>query len=523
MKRARLFVINSLIMMLTTAILQSITMVFNIYVSERIGAEGMGLFSLIMSVNGLMMTVSTGGIHIATVRLVSEAQGTGKGGQISGILIRCTAFALICGTATGAVALLCSGLIGNSLLSDPRTVGSIRLLALTQPLNAFSAVMSGYFGAQRQIFKTAAVQLVDEIITVVAVTLGLKLMLPRGIEYSCMAIIFGNSLAHLISAILSAVLLAADARRYRGGGELSGITRRMLGIAMPVAVTSYAKSGLSTVKNLLIPYCLRLAGNSEQVALEQYGMLQGMAFPVVMIPQIVIASVSGLIVPEITRSRAAGKHNNVRYIISRAFHGVSIFAMCACGILVTYSRRIGSMIYSNGAVSEYIMWLALLIPVLYMDSVVDAALSGLDEQVNAMRISILDSVISIVLVLILLPRLGIMGYMITLYVCKIFNYSLSLFRLIRSSGLKLDVMGWIVLPLLSVLVALMAVKLLARLASVDTVFSTVVEIVSVVYIYSVLLRVTGCVGKSDIIWLKGLLVGTNSKFIAEKQRKMKKI
>ena len=42
----------------------------------------------------------------------------------------------------------------------------------------------------------------------------------------------------------------------------------MLGITLPVAFTAYAKSGLSTIKNLLIPYGLKKNGATGTGALE---------------------------------------------------------------------------------------------------------------------------------------------------------------------------------------------------------------------------------------------------------------
>ena len=40
-----------------------------------------------------------------------------------------------------------------------------------------------------------------------------------------------------------------------------------------------------------------------------------------------------------------------------------------------------------------------LVPMLYLDTVADAMLKGLDEQVSSLRYSIIDSAISVVLIL----------------------------------------------------------------------------------------------------------------------------
>ncbi len=507
MKRAKQFVVNTAVMTLTSLILQSIGMAFNIYISDKIGAQGVGLFTIIMSVNTLMVTLSTGGVYISTVRLVSQARGMGSEREIASAVGRCLLYAITCGCVTCAVGLLGAEYVGEVLLGDRRSITCIRILSLMQPLNSLSCVISGYFGAEKKVIRSAVIQLADEILTVAAVCVGLMRLASGGIEQSCIVIIGGNCVAHVISTFGSLVIFALDIKRNRcsGGFVSKDLTKRMLGIALPVAVTSYAKSGLSTVKNLLIPYCLRLGGNSAQLALEQYGMLQGMAFPVVMFPQIVTSAMAGLMVPEITRSRAKKHDNNVKYIISRAIHSVCVYAIFIAGVLLGYADEISGWIYSNDAVADHIKMLTALIPLLYLDAVVDASLSGLDEQVNAMKISIADSVISIMLVVTLLPRMGINGYVIALYACKTFNCGMSMLRLARSSGLRIRFCKWILSPVLSCVCAVTCVKALSHIIAADTgVTVTLLKIVTALYLYIVCLSVTKSIDKNDIAWIKSL-------------------
>lgn len=505
MKRAKQFVVNTAVMTLTSLILQSIGMAFNIYISDKIGAQGVGLFTVIMSVNTLMVTLSTGGVYISTVRLVSQARGLGSEREIAASVGRCAIYALVCGAVTCIAGLFGAEYVGRVFLGDERSITCIKILSLMQPLNSLSCVIGGYFGAEKKVIKSAVIQLADEVLTVVAVSLGLIYFSSGEIEYSCIAIIGGNCIAHIISTLGSLVIFVADIRKNkRNGGDISkNLTKQMLGIALPVAVTSYAKSGLSTVKNLLIPYCLRLGGNSAQIALEQYGMMQGMAFPVVMFPQIVTSAMAGLMVPEITKSRAKKHNNNVNYIISRAFHAVSIYAIFIACILLGYADEISGWIYSNDAVAQYIKLLTALIPLLYLDAVVDASLSGLDEQVNAMKISIADSVISIILVATLLPKFGIKGYVITMYVCKSFNCGMSILRLVKASGLKVKFYKWIFSPMLSGVCAVLGVKALSYIIGAENgMTETLLKIVTTLYLYLIGLRLTECTDKNDIAWMK---------------------
>ena len=56
MSEFRRYVRNALVLVAASLLMRSVSLGFNAYVSGKIGAEGMGLFSLIMSVYGFAVT-----------------------------------------------------------------------------------------------------------------------------------------------------------------------------------------------------------------------------------------------------------------------------------------------------------------------------------------------------------------------------------------------------------------------------------------------------------------------------------
>ena len=508
---------NAALLTATSLIMQSVSMAFNIYISNKVGAEGIGLFTLIMSVYGLCVTFATSGVHLASVRLVSEAIGRNSPRQILASIKRCFIYALIFGVTTGSAVFFLADYIGQVWLADTRTVRCIRILAVSLPFVSLSCVMSGYFSAVKRVFKSASAQVLEELITIGLVSAGLYFLLPRGIEYGCIAIIGGNCLAQVLSLIYMAVLFLLDVKKHntREGTVPPALTRDMLGITLPVAFTAYAKSGLSTIKNLLIPYGLKKNGATGTGALEAYGMLTGMAFPVIMFPQVIIASFSGLLVPEITKSRVAGHFNNVRYIMSRVFHVVTVFSIGICGILICFAFDLGEVIYSNADVSLYIKLMAPLVPFLYIDSIVDATLNGLNEQVRSMQINLIDSMLSITLVWLLLPKMGTYGYILMLYVCKSINAAMSFARLIKVTGFRINVVKWFLKPALCIAVSVLAVKLAFAAAGFGAVYGTaltVIKIISAAVLYVVLIRLSLCVDHDDCVWFGRLIFGDKINF-----------
>lgn len=259
-----------------------------------------------------------------------------------------------------------------------------------------------------------------------------RLCLPARPE-ACALVSLGITFSELIAFSVGIIIFYRDITQHLPpqGIRLPGLTRRMLSISLPMALSSYMRSGLLTLEHMLIPSGLRRFGSGSEGALEQYGILHGMAFPVILYPQVLLASVSGLLVPEVSEEAARGNDGRIEL---HSPHGASpyscIFPSEPRGYF-SCRRHLGELLYNNADSGRYILLLAPLIPVMYLDSAVDGILKGLGEQLYSMKVNILDSAMSIVLVIVLLPRFGTAGYILTVYITELVNGALSLIRLLH--------------------------------------------------------------------------------------------
>ena len=99
---------------------------------------------------------------------------------------------------------------------------------------------------------------------------------------------------------------------------------------------------------------------------------------------------------------------------------------------------------------------------MYMDAVTDGMLRGLGEQFYSMCVNLADAVLSLAAVRLAIPLLGVRGYLALIFFSELFNFSLSLRRLIKRSGVSFGP-GKLLLPPLCAAGAASAVSLLLRL------------------------------------------------------------
>ena len=441
-------------------LMRGVSLAFNAYITERVGAEGMGLLSLTMSVYGFAVTLATAGISLAVTTLVASALGKREGSRARRVLRAAVLYALAFGGMAALLLYFGSDLIAIRLLGDVRTRASLRLLSVSLVPIALSAVYSGYFIAVRRVVHNAATQVFEQCVRILLTFGGLTLA-GNHVEYACLALVGGSSLSELFSFFLIFLQARIDLRRHRmSGGSTGGEGRAVFSYAFPCAVSAQLRSGLVTVQHLLIPFALGLGGATRGGALASYAALHSMALPIVLFPTAILASFSGLLVPECAELSGRAEHKRLSHLSERALFGALAFASLSAALLFVGADTLGNAIYGSSEASRYVKMLAPLVPVMYLDSVVDAHLKGMGYQVYSMGVNIADAAASILGVLLLLPRFGADGYIYVIYITELLNFALSLYKLIRLVRLPRRILFWCGAPLCALLCAVLVILLM---------------------------------------------------------------
>ena len=134
---------NASILAVASLFMRTVGVCFQVYVTNRAGAEAMGLYSLLFGVYGFALTLATSGIHLGVTRLVVEAIGKNHSARVRVILRRASFYALAFGCLASILLFSFAKVIGAHWLKDVRTVPSLRFLAITLPLISLSSASNG--------------------------------------------------------------------------------------------------------------------------------------------------------------------------------------------------------------------------------------------------------------------------------------------------------------------------------------------------------------------------------------------
>ena len=431
-------IMNTALLTGSSLAMSAISMAFQVWLAGRIGSAGIGLYQLVLSVAFLCTTFAVSGIRFAATRLVSEELGHERSWSVAAAMRRCFAYSLFFGLSAMAVLFSFAEPVGFLWIGDARTVKSLKLIAFSMPFLSLSSVMSGYFTACGRVWKPTVVHLGEQLITIGFVAYFLAHSPAGDIEKNCAAVMLGNVCGDVISFVCMLLFYLTDRHSVRDySAQKLKLTSRMLKVALPLAVSAYARSALSTLEHLLVPRGLKAAGFSADRALSGYGVIQGMVLPIVSFPACILMALAELIIPELTEAQVRGNDGDISKTVSSLIKKGLGYSSAVALVLFVFADKRGVRIYSSPEAGDYLRLLAPLIPIMYTDMVADGCLKGLGQQLWCMGINLLDAMLGVLLVWQVLPVFALKGYICIIYFNECLNFALSIMRLRKVTKIRL--------------------------------------------------------------------------------------
>lgn len=471
-----LFFKNAAVLTVSGLILRFLGIIFKVWLASRIGAEGVGLYQIIFSVYTLAATFATSGICTAVTRLITEELALG--GRIGAKLIlrRCIFITLIIAAISTSLLFFGADFIALKLLGQQNAVLSIKTVAFSLPFMGICSCLRGYFAARRKATPSALSQIFEQLVRIGTVFIGIRVFLHKGLSFALAAVMLGDTVAEAVSCLFIYILYKKDIKKVEIKGRKRPpyrILKALRHIALPITSGRYLNSLLRTGENIISPKSLAKNPVLSDGALSLFGMIKGMALPILFFPSTLIASVSVLLLPEMCEAKALGRKALVKSATEKIITLTLLVGFFCGAVFFISGRQIGNLLYKSGDVGFLLCALSPIVPMMYLDGICDGILKGLDCQRFTFFSSVGDSILRLILIPIVLPRYGVMGFIGIMYFSNFLTCALNCIKLIKISDADISILKTILLPLIISLIAVY---------SCDTLLSLIPNLSLLVYI-----------------------------------------
>ena len=434
--RNRTFIKGTLILTLTGLLSRVIGFFYRIYLSRLFGEEGMGIYQLLSPVLALSFSLCAAGIQTAISKYVAASVAKGNHKDSCRYLFTGLFLSLLLSVPCMLLLLMFSDFIAVHFLLEARTASMLRIIALSIPAGAVHSCINGYYYGIKKTMLPSSTQLIEQFMRFFCV-LAADFLARRShtvphINAAVVGLVVGECAAMLIS------LLAIYFRFYReeAGGSTFGIShfcavRDLLVLAFPLTVSRIVVNLLQSVEAVAIPSRLCRYGYDSVTALSVYGVLTGMALPLLFFPNALTGSMSLLLLPMVSEADARGNTDAVKNTTLKTIYSCLLLGAACTLFFFLSGPHLGRFLFHSELAGRYIRSLSLLCPFLYLCTTLSGILHGLGKAVSVFFINVFSLSLRLLFVFFLIPAFGIDCYILSMVLSQLLSAFFYLFLLYR--------------------------------------------------------------------------------------------
>jgi stage V sporulation protein B len=446
------FLSGAMILMAAGLIVKIMGFFYRIFLSNLIGAEGMGLFQLISPVYALVILTLTSGISVAVSKMVAEESAKRRFVNLRRITFYALLLVVFSGAVVSTIMFLKIDFITGIILKDSRTYYSMMFLLPSIPVIAAASALKGYFYGIQDVTPTALSQIVEQAVKMAIVMFMARYFLEAGVEYACALATIGMALGEIANLVVVFIIFRLRKKKEPKIRSKYGLMRKrniiggLLKIALPVSANRFIISIMTAVEVILIPRRLVAGGMEYQHSIEMYGRLTGMAMPLLSFPSLVTSSIAVTLVPALSEAMSLKNFKSVNYRISKSIQIAFMLGFIFTALFITYPNQIGDMIFRKENIGEILRMFSFSCIFIYLQQTLLGVLNGLGKQAISLRNSIIGHIIRIGFVYFCIPIYGINSYAWGMVISAACVCALDLYTVTKTTGMFLDIRNWILKP-----------------------------------------------------------------------------
>lgn len=447
---------NSFILTLSNLTTGVLGFIFSIYLSKILGAEGMGLYGLVMPIYNLFICLMTAGVIAAISKISAIYSSTNDYNNLTKTVRTVAFFNFIWAVIVGLLVFTFSPAIGGNWVKDIRTIKAIMVTCPAMIFIALSNILKGYFYGTSKITIPAFIDILEKAFRIFVLALLIYFFKANSLEslvtLSYIAICYGEfqSLALLYFYYKFCISHHPKVKTKTEGR--AQLLFDVLVVSVPLCLNGFLMSVFSTIATLLVPRRLVVAGFQYNQALGMIGKYSGMALAIVTFPLIIIASINTLLIPDLSQTISKkdyyGATKRIKEVVTIAFLiGLSTTVICQC-----IPDSLGQMFFNRDDLGVYIKYASMPMPLLFTTVTMFGILNGLSKQNIILRNTILTELVEIASLFILtsIPSINVLGYAITMTIVCGLSLILNLYEVNKNIPLDFSFIDFIIYLLTAV-------------------------------------------------------------------------
>ena len=348
---------------------------------------------LILPTFNLFITLSTFSLPISISKLISENKKRSKN-----IILSIIPVSLLYNFILMFILIIISPLISKYLLNNTTLYYPVMAISLTLPFICISNIIKGYFFGKERMFPYIMSNIIEQIVRLIlTITLIPKLM-TINLTIAIVGVVLINIVSELSSTITMMLFipkvidLKVEDFKYN-----KGIFREILNVSIPTTGSRLIGSITYFLEPIILTYVLLQVGYTNDFITNQYGIINGYVYPILLLPSFFTMAISNALLPVVSNNYNNNRKSYAKNKIQQAIIISLLVGVPATIILMIFPEFFLKLIYNTTLGSNYIRIVAPVFILHYIQAPLTIALQAMGKSKIAMKGTLYGSIIRTIL------------------------------------------------------------------------------------------------------------------------------
>lgn len=424
-----------------------LSFIYRIILTRIIGAEGIGIYQICLTVFAVFLTAASSGVPITVSRLMAKSGASGDTrGKHAAVTAGIVSTLII--TIPIAIILFFGRSAFGFLFSDDRCMDIFIILLPGLVLTSVYSVIRGSFWGNKQFVPYSVIELLEDAIMVVA---GVWLVwgVSDPVDGARLAII-----AVLISYVFS--FCVSLFWYFRKGGRMANPKpqlKPLFSAAAPITAMRTSTSLLNSAVAVILPLLLvNVCGYTNSEALALYGIVLGMAVPLIYSPNALIGSIAVVVAPELSENYYKKRDDAVRYDIEKTIKAAVFIAALLVPVLFVLGSALSVFLYDSELCGKIVTISSFMILPTCITMITNTVLNSMNCEKRTLVYFFIGAAVMLICLLFLTRYMGVYAYVLGISLSQIICAVLNLIYLSKKCP-KLNYMRYLVHSILVITAA----------------------------------------------------------------------
>jgi len=377
---------SALIVTFFSVATRALGFVLRIILSRALGAEVLGNYQVAMSVFGVLMTLVASGLPLVVSRSVAYNKSLKKHKEAFKNVSAGLIIAISVSVVVSLIITVFPDILNLIFIKD--NISTIVLYSLPALIasSIYSILRSSLWG-DKHFFAISFTEFFEQVIRIIFCLILFSTPILPSLSLGDKASL-SLSIACIFSATLVVIIYFSLKQKL---ANPKSAFKPLLKSSLPITTLRTVSSLVQSLIAIIIPSRLMLYGYSSSEAMAQFGMLLGMAFPLIMIPGTLIGSVAVTLVPEISSKTDniddKSRTKDLVGLKSHIYLGItlsSLISMIFVPAFLVLGEPICEILFNSSDAGKYVSCAAIIMLPLGINQITSSILNSIGLEFKSL-------------------------------------------------------------------------------------------------------------------------------------------